>query len=103
MSRICFFAGGCYGNPGPVVTKARGGHSNHNFGIAWDIGIFSENGAYSTNQIDYDAVAGYAVGPLVWGGNWRSFKDSPHYQLATAETRISWLRARFEQGEPYVV
>src|SRR5581483_2010560 len=27
------------GNPGHVVTNARGGQSNHNFGIAWDIGV----------------------------------------------------------------
>jgi peptidoglycan L-alanyl-D-glutamate endopeptidase CwlK len=26
--------------PGPIVTNARGGYSNHNFGIAFDIGIF---------------------------------------------------------------
>ena len=26
--------------PGHVVTNARGGFSNHNFGVAWDIGIF---------------------------------------------------------------
>ncbi len=26
--------------PGPRVTNARGGYSNHNFGIAWDIGLF---------------------------------------------------------------
>ena len=25
---------------GPKVTNARGGHSNHNFGIAFDIGVF---------------------------------------------------------------
>ena len=26
--------------PGRIVTKARGGFSNHNFGIAFDIGVF---------------------------------------------------------------
>src|SRR4051794_29191519 len=26
--------------PGPRVTNARGGYSNHNFGVAWDIGLF---------------------------------------------------------------
>lgn len=96
------FRQGRYGNSGPVITRARGGQSNHNFGIAWDIGIFGEDGSYSTSQSDYDAVAEYAVGSLVWGGSWRSFKDSPHYQLATADTRIAWVRTRFEQGEAYV-
>jgi peptidoglycan L-alanyl-D-glutamate endopeptidase CwlK len=96
------FRQGRFGNPGPVITRARGGQSNHNFGIAWDIGIFSEDGSYSTSESDYDAVAEYAVGSLVWGGSWRSFKDSPHYQLVTAHTQIAWVRTRFEQGEAYV-
>jgi hypothetical protein len=26
--------------PGKIVTKARGGFSNHNFGVAFDIGVF---------------------------------------------------------------
>ena len=34
------FRQGRFGNPGPRVTNARGGQSRHNFGIAWDIGIF---------------------------------------------------------------
>lgn len=29
--------------PGPTVTNATGGRSNHNFGIAFDIGVFSGN------------------------------------------------------------
>src|SRR3954452_13135889 len=33
------YSQGRNGNPGPIVTKATGGQSNHNFGIAWDIGI----------------------------------------------------------------
>lgn len=96
------FRQGRFGNAGPVVTRARGGQSNHNFGIAWDIGIFRKDGSYSTSESDYDAVAEYAAGSLVWGGNWQSFKDSPHYQLPTTRSQISWVRARFEQGETYV-
>src|SRR5262245_18268987 len=26
--------------PGEIITNARGGESNHNFGLAWDIGVF---------------------------------------------------------------
>ena len=29
--------------PGNIVTNARGGHSNHNFGIAFDVGVFEGN------------------------------------------------------------
>lgn len=94
------FNQGRFGNAGPIVTNAQAGESRHNFGIAWDIGIF-ENGAYVTDAEPYDRVAeiGLLEG-IEWGGHWTSFKDRPHYQLAlplgTAE-----VRGRFEAGEPY--
>jgi peptidoglycan L-alanyl-D-glutamate endopeptidase CwlK len=93
---------GRFGNSGPIVTKARGGRSNHNFGIAWDIGIFKSDGSYSRDADDYISVAEYATGHLVWGGDWTSFPDPPHYQLKTIESSISWVRSRFENGETYV-
>jgi peptidoglycan L-alanyl-D-glutamate endopeptidase CwlK len=95
------FKKGRFGNPGPQVTKARGGQSNHNFGIAWDIGIF-QNGKYLGDSPLYKkaAEAGLADG-LEWGGNWIDFKDLPHYQLATG-LLISEVRERFEKGRPFV-
>jgi peptidoglycan LD-endopeptidase CwlK len=93
---------GRFGNPPPRVTNARGGQSNHNFGIAWDIGIFTENGAYLPESPLYNQAAqvGLAAG-LEWGGNWTSFTDRPHYQLATGLS-ISQVRQRFESGQPYI-
>lgn len=94
------FNQGRFGNPGPIVTNAQGGESRHNFGIAWDIGIF-DNGAYVTDAEPYDRVA--EVGMLEgmeWGGHWTSFKDRPHYQLALL-LRTSEIRGKFEAGEPY--
>ena len=90
---------GRFGNPGPRVTNARGGQSNHNFGIAWDIGIFTAAGGYVTAGPAYDdaAVAGTAP-ELEWGGNWTSFVDKPHWQLATGMP-LSELRQRFESGD----
>jgi peptidoglycan LD-endopeptidase CwlK len=66
--------------PGNIVTKARGGYSWHNFGIAWDIGIF-DGGRYLEESPLY-AKAG-AIGEklgLEWGGRWK-FSDEPHFQL----------------------
>jgi len=40
---------GRYGSTENKVTNARGGQSNHNFGMAWDIGLF-ENGKYITDD-----------------------------------------------------
>ncbi|HWM26765.1 MAG TPA: M15 family metallopeptidase [Chthoniobacterales bacterium] len=85
----------------PQVTKARGGFSNHNFGIAWDIGIF-KGGAYLPESPLY-AQAGQ-IGRqqgLEWGGDWKSFKDEPHFNLKTGKT-MAELRAAFLKGEPYV-
>lgn len=73
--------------PGSIVTKVRGGYSNHNFGIAFDIGVF-EGTKYLPESPKYKAVGvlGAELG-LDWGGNWKSFVDTPHYQL-----RPDWAR-----------
>ncbi len=92
----------------PKVTNARGGQSNHNFGIAWDIGIF-ENGKYYAGDtkkedkayVDLGAFIKAKVSGLEWGGDWKSFVDKPHYQLATGKS-VAQIRALLEKGKPYV-
>src|SRR3954470_17404315 len=67
--------------PGPKVTKARGGQSNHNFGVAWDIGIF-QDGQYLDESPAYGNLGGIGKGlALEWGGDWSSFPDEPHFQM----------------------
>jgi peptidoglycan LD-endopeptidase CwlK len=70
--------------PGPKVTNARGGYSNHNFGIAFDVGVFSGN-RYLPASPKYKAVGvlGMELG-LEWGGNWTTIVDQPHFQLRPA-------------------
>lgn len=95
------FRRGRFGNPGPVVTKARGGRSNHNFGIAWDIGLFSADDGYSRQDADYIDAAREGLSPeLEWGGDWPTFPDVPHYQLAL-DLSLASVRERFEAGERY--
>ena len=67
--------------PGLKVTNARSGFSNHNFGIAFDIGVFSGS-SYLPESPKYKAVGvlGTDLG-LEWGGNWTSIVDQPHFQL----------------------
>ncbi len=89
---------------GPIVSHARGGQSNHNFGIAWDIGIFN-NGTYSTNDSEYIALAKIIlpqINTLEWGGNWHSLKDNPHYQLKAVSEDVAIIRGLFEKGEVFV-
>lgn len=85
--------------PGPRVTNARGGYSNHNFGIAWDIGIF-QGKVYLGESPLYLACGaiGRAQG-LEWGGDWKSFPDTPHYQVKTGKT-MAELRALVARKEP---
>lgn len=93
----------------PVVTKARGGQSNHNFGIAWDVGIFVD-GSYYTGRNAKEDKAYVDLSKIImptlskdieWGGAWKSITDKPHYGLLTNKS-ISQVRALFEAGKPYV-
>lgn len=81
--------------PGKVVTNARAGYSNHNFSLAYDIGIFAE-GKYlgSSGLYSLAGEIGKELG-LVWGGDWKSFIDPPHFEfphgvsLATLRSRVA--------------
>lgn len=98
------FRKGRYGNKEKVVTQARGGQSNHNFGLAWDIGLF-ENGKYITADTKYKTLAASplaALPELEWGGNWVKFKDYPHYQHKCTSGSIAAIRGLFEAGKIYV-
>jgi len=67
--------------PGPRVTGARGGYSNHNFGLAFDVTLFSGAKPVWDSPL-YKALAPLAIAlGLEWGGNWKSIQDEPHYQL----------------------
>jgi peptidoglycan L-alanyl-D-glutamate endopeptidase CwlK len=74
---------------GTRVTNAKGGQSNHNFGIAADFGVFS--GKVYLDDADparaakvHKACSEHAAAcGLEWGGSWKSFKDAPHYEVAT--------------------
>lgn len=86
--------------PGDIVTKAKGGQSWHNFGLAFDIVVLD-----SLSKADWDtahpgwrqaAAVGKSLG-LEWGGDWKSFKDLPHFQLVNGLT-LARCRELFQQG-----
>lgn len=67
---------------GKRVTKAPGGLSWHNYGVAADV-VFLENGKWSwAEKHDWKKLGdlGKSCG-LEWGGDWKSFPDRPHFQL----------------------
>jgi peptidoglycan L-alanyl-D-glutamate endopeptidase CwlK len=87
--------------PGPIVTRARGGQSNHNFGGAWDIGIF-KSGQYIPESKLYQSAG--AIGKeqnLEWGGDWTGIQDEPHFQ-AIAEKELASTRTSFEAGQSFI-
>lgn len=87
---------------GKIVTKAKGGQSNHNFGVAWDFAIFTRDGAYITSGSDYTKAGKIAEGlGLEWGGSWKGFEDEAHIQLKTGKT-MAEMRELIAAGKPVV-
>lgn len=92
----------------PKVTNADSGQSNHNFGIAFDVGIFQGghylSGATKAEEqayIDLGAKIKSHIDDLAWGGDWKSIIDKPHYELPTGKTLVQ-VRKLFESGKPYI-
>jgi hypothetical protein len=68
--------------PGQIVTRAKGGQSNHNYGLAVDLCPFvngkpqwNDNAAFMRIGIEAAKLG------LEWGGGWKKFIDKPHVQM----------------------
>ena len=81
----------------PKVTNARGGQSNHNFGLAVDLCPFVDGEfAWTADKLFVEiGKAVDKVGGLEWGGNWK-FVDKPHVQLPGLT--VSLCRNLYEKG-----
>lgn len=73
-----------------IVTKAKGGQSIHNYGLAIDILLIvdSKNAVWDIAK-DFDGdgksdwmevIRIFKENGWVWGGDWKSFKDYPHVE-----------------------
>jgi peptidoglycan L-alanyl-D-glutamate endopeptidase CwlK len=72
---------------GKIVTNAKGGQSNHNYGVAVDLCLYSADGktvSWQTGGPFSKVVAAMKAEGFKWGGDWRSFKDNPHFELYDA-------------------
>ena len=75
--------------PGKKVTNAQAGRSVHNYGFAVDICLIIDGKTASWDTAkdwDNDKVADWyecvkilAKHGWEWGGNWKTFKDLPHF------------------------
>lgn len=79
---------------GKVVTNAKGGQSIHNYGLAFDIVILYDkdnNGSFETASWDEDihwknVVAFFKKNGYIWGGDFKSIKDGPHFEKTFGNT-----------------
>ena len=99
----------------PVVTKAKGGASYHNFGLAFDIVLLKDtNGdgtfdtaSWETNiDFDGDGVADWQEIVNIakqhgweWGGDWK-FSDKPHFQKSFGLSVVN-LDTRVKEGKVF--
>lgn len=104
---------------GSIVTNAKGGQSYHNYGLAVDFCLIIDGKAMSYNEVkDYDGdkVADWSEVVKIfksygwsWGGDFKSIKDSPHFEK-TFGNNWKTLLANYnagkiitDDGEKYVV
>lgn len=72
--------------PGKIVTKARGGQSYHNYGLAIDL-VEMIDGQPNWN-FKYEKLLPYAMKyGFSWGGNFKSIPDKPHFEKTFG---LSW-------------
>ena len=75
---------------GKKVTNAKGGQSIHNYGLAVDIVLIIDGKTASWDTAKdwdndkvadwYECVKIFAKYGWDWGGNWKTFKDLPHFE-----------------------
>jgi len=86
-------------NNKPKVTNAKAGHSYHNYGLAFDVITYHSGCKQNINNCIYNtppAVVTIAKSlGFSWGGDWKTFKDKPHFQYSFKS--ISSLRKLYSQ------
>ena len=90
---------------GKKVTNAKAGQSIHNYGLAVDMCLIINGKTASWDTAKdwdddkiadwYECVKIFAKHGWEWGGNWKTFKDLPHFEKkkiarATSELKVSW-------------
>lgn len=69
--------------PGRIVTKAAGGSSAHNFGLAVDFVLLNSDGSPNWDDEDpkWAKVGAIAEAQgMIWGGHFHSITDKPHIE-----------------------
>lgn len=84
--------------PGTIVTNARAGESWHNYGLALDV-VEIKDGQALWNSPNRQTIAdAFKAEGFEWGGDFRSFKDYPHFQYTHGLT-IAQARAAYDANQ----
>lgn len=93
--------------PGKVVTNAKPGRSNHNYGLAIDF-VLIKSGYDMKADTDGNGIADWIdvvthakMLGFAWGGDWKSFKDYPHFEMMFGLT-IDQLQAGLKPKDAQV-
>lgn len=92
----------------PKVTDAKGGDSIHNYGLAVDI-VLIINGKDASWDVmkDWDGdrqsdwmevVSVFKACGWSWGGDWRTFKDMPHFEK-TKGNSLAKIKAKYAKKD----
>ncbi len=91
--------------PGNIVTKAKYPLSPHNWGLAFDIYRNDGVGAYYNGDGWFErcGAVGRGLG-LTWGGDFKSFKDRPHFELKRLlpDCSVAWVRRAYGSPEVFI-
>jgi peptidoglycan L-alanyl-D-glutamate endopeptidase CwlK len=67
--------------PGKIVTNAKAGESWHNFGLAFDV-VPLVNGKAIWHSPFWTRIGDFGKElDLIWGGDFKTFKDKPHFEF----------------------
>lgn len=91
---------------GKKVTNAKAGQSIHNYGLAVDICMIIDGKTASWDTVRdwdndkvadwYECVKIFAKYGWDWGGNWKTFKDLPHFEKKNLQTKNGLVNTRWK-------
>lgn len=90
---------------GKIVTNAKGSSysSMHQWGVAFDFYRNDGKGAYNNSDGFFYKVGkiGRSIG-LEWGGDWKSIKDLPHFQLPDWGSGTGQLKSKHRNPKAFM-
>lgn len=93
---------------GVIVTNAKGGYSQHNFGIAFDVAMnYDVDGDGKVSDDTWNAKGFKTVAKIAkkvglgWGGDWKSIVDRPHFYLKKWGSTTEKIRQQYGTYEKF--